>query len=332
MRRKNTPGCPCCGSSGVNCGFPCAACGGVRLVVGEGQVTDANGSVGFLYLSGPQSWITNRLLYAPGYLNFQDVFLCSGTPSAASLPYRYSFVCNSDGTISLFVYQIPGPLVDVPQFYICDGLTPGGCCEIYIRTGTLGTRPGYFTRSDGFGGGVQPFRSTVEPVCADGVLTADFTFDPLPGYGGLTIQPPSPTASLSIPIETPREQVCCAPCGIPKKDLVVSWTGAFPGSANLIFNGNSWASECSGGLRWTFGCPNSVGYPVLTVTRYSNASDCTGTTTSGTVAGQPVDFSCNPYHMHYLARYDVNSNACRILNNNTACTVSTPAINVYVDE
>lgn len=323
MRRKNQVGCSCCG--GTFCGLICTACGGIRLVMGDASITDANGTVGFFFDPSLGFWVSEPLQFQPGYLNFEAVDFCSGGPSLFPLSYRYVFACVGD-QISVTVFQYRG--IDGIGWFLCTGIG-SGCCSNYIRGGIFGAEPGYYTRYDGFGGGFQLFKGSIVPTCANGTLDATVPIPGVPGFGDVTIPPPAPEVSLTVPIEVAHKQLCCLPCGIPLTDLTVSWTGSSPGSAQLIRNDTSWASPCTDGKVWTLGCSPNSSSTRVSIASYAN-DDCTGAATDSGFFGNLIDATCIPYHLHYRVDSAHNPLACKILNGGMVC--GSEAIDIYIDE
>jgi hypothetical protein len=131
------------------------------------------------------------------------------------------------------------------------------------------------------------------------------------------LNPPVPSATISMPTAKPKPQVCCQPCPLPKRDLVATATG--PGGtivATMKNNGNTWASECVNGLIFSMACDGS-GKAALTVT---------GFTSGGCPDGQPISctsgggfptlvlregYTCIPLHLRYQS-----GNFCRFMQDN----------------
>lgn len=280
-----------------------------------GTITDDHGTYPLLSaLDGNQCLI-----------NGKNPQWCSGILHSPPLPTADINVFPCTLTDQPVPYVLGAGCGIVPPYIFFDMLIPSiASCP------SSPCMPGYFA-------GVPPsmqfftfWRSSLAATtvsCAGGVLTASATWDDVHPGGCPDLASPTHSVSIAIPIETPRPQVCCVPCPIPKKNLTVTWNGPSPGSSVLIWNGASWRGACANGMLWTLECSGNATH--ARVVKYANP-DCTGAVTDGGWLEQRIDFTCIPFHLHYRVDSSWNPLSCKILNGGMDC--GSTSIDVYIDE
>ena len=101
-------------------------------------------------------------------------------------------------------------------------------------------------------------------------------------------------------------ELSCSPCGIPKKNLTLSWTNVLfgPGSTPLVYTPpGQWISACTNQLLFALACPGSS--ITLTATYFLSGFCPTGQGQSCVSPGvDPFSLSlagssCSPFFLHY---------------------------------
>lgn len=123
-------------------------------------------------------------------------------------------------------------------------------------------------------------------------------------------------------------QKCCSPCGIPRVDLTLEWSGpAGSGTVNLVYSNGQWASAaCDNQLLYFLSC---VGGNTRFAVRYFVSGGCPGgqalecASTDDPASLTLADYTCHPFHLHYQLTED----SCNALyaNGITDFTIDGPA-------
>jgi hypothetical protein len=202
----------CCGGGGgnVTCGVPCSACGGVTILNG-GYVDDANGRHplsfgGLSWGTGIISWTSHQCFVADGYCNL--IGIGDGTVT-------YGYVVSCVSGLILFGIQVDPPITsaNIP------GCTPGFDINFCGESGV-----GYTA-------------VTGATVCGGAAITKMLTSIASVNTGCGTVTMPTSSATLYLPVESPRPQICCQPCPIPKTTLTLTVDGG--AGISLPFDGTS---------------------------------------------------------------------------------------------
>jgi hypothetical protein len=272
----------------VTCGqtcedsVPCTA-GGVLYAAG-GSIVDIYGLHELAYDATLGAYVTSGLQFnsARAYDVTYDaeVPVCTGLSEAR---YQYRVSCDGDN-IRCQVYTPPlAPCLS----------DPATCGYEAAESGTLQPATS------------NTFTSSAAPVVDGGSLTADFAFDDVEGPClENPVPPPSPWATVSLPINADDPAVtCCSPCPLPLRDLALAYDdgAGHVTSFALAFDGHrSYASGCVaktiGGVRSLKATASCLGVIRLAISSYS-ANNCTGAASvaSNTDAGWAVSrYVCEP--------------------------------------
>lgn len=341
MRRKNSAGCPCCGES-VKCGIPCSACGGIYMLRG-GTLTDDSGTYPLYYGGDGDScnydqsrrpqWCTSPLITTASLpvIVPHDLDPCEYT--SKQVKYAFGVGCTITGQI-LFSMLVPG-------IAFCP-LVP--CMPGYIDVTDV--------RAESF---LMFWRDALSTSlrCEDGVITASATYpDLVVGLDCPDLPATTRNVSVSIPIDTGDPEVCCNPCPIPKQNLTLSWGGGSfgSGSESLIYDPVARTWTCKhifpilGEILFRFQCDYHVPTRQDRLTLYAAMTNpgtdypfvqCQGIYGNyiGTCTGNAClyfeDFSCRPFHAHFVANHNMlGGQSCYLF----AYPGTTYITDIYIDE
>ena len=284
-----SPGGCGCGGGDVFCGSPCAACGGFKWV--QGTVSDANGTYD-VFPGVNTAW---QAFSSGGVFSDPDNTCSSLVDGTAH--YSYLVSCTAGGQIRVNLH------------------VPGGYC---FRMGDPGILYyGYFGDLTHLGN--MTATSTASPSSCDPSVVSNHTFTGWSvGYPSPPAFPPVGTVTVTLFKETPKAQVCCSPCPIPKKDLTLKWTNTFLGTGTtpLVYSPGQWASGCDHQLLYSLSC--AAGQTQFTVTYFTTGTCPDGNPdycTSGGINPHRLvlsSYTCSPLHLTYT----LTASTCTILGDN----------------
>ena len=141
--------------------------------------------------------------------------------------------------------------------------------------------------------------------------------------------PSNATLKLSGTIESPQHRLCCSPCGIPQKDLTLSWTSTRwgPGSTTLAYSSASqnWTARAKIGSIIPITCllTCNAGTIDFAYDFYGEGGlPCTVIPTAYTQTVRLVSYTCDPFHLQLDGNAPINPCTDMTINN----------IVIYIDE
>lgn len=208
--------CPTC-----TCNPNCAACGG--LLSSMGTVTDDNGTHALHQLGTTSVWATDPIEFTPvdplipDFINniacvtdIGGITTCVCDNGDCPAQYQYYFSCSAT-TISLGV-TTHGMYESLDGSDVCCGLYTGGVGPPFgIGVGGDLTHRCYSLAETG----AAAFGQTITPADCSAGLTASFSFAPIATICGPVslfgvFDPPSATATVTIPTAVPLPMMCAS--------------------------------------------------------------------------------------------------------------------------